>query len=45
MNDFKPLKTIQGMSIKDLKNFINEKDVFIWGVGKLGRVIKKNLEK
>ncbi|KLO21715.1 radical SAM protein [Marinitoga sp. 1155] len=45
MNDFKPLKTIQGMSIKDLKNFINEKDVFIWGVGQLGRVIKKNLEK
>jgi MoaA/NifB/PqqE/SkfB family radical SAM enzyme len=44
-SSFTPLKTYQGISIEELKTLINERDIYIWGCGHLGRIIKRCLEK
>ena len=46
MKDFTPLRLNQkGLSISELKTLINGRDVYIWGCGHLGRIIKRSLEK
>lgn len=42
---FIPLTTTQGLSEAELNNYVNRRDVIIWGGGHLGRVIKRILEK
>lgn len=44
-HSFTPLKTHKGLSIEELGILINERDVYIWGCGHLGRIIKRCLEK
>ena len=45
MNSFTPLKTYQGLSINELKTLINGRDVYIWGCGHLGRILKRHFVK
>lgn len=45
MSFFTPLKTYQGLSIVELKTLINGRDIYIWGSGHLGRIIKRYLDK
>ncbi|MBF0329414.1 MAG: radical SAM protein [Nitrospirae bacterium] len=40
-----PLKTYQGLSIDELKTLINGRDIYIWGCGHLGRIIKRYFDK
>lgn len=42
---FTPLKTYQGLSIGELKTLINGRDIYIWGSGHLGRIIKRCFDK
>jgi MoaA/NifB/PqqE/SkfB family radical SAM enzyme len=45
VNSFTPLKTYQGLSINELKTLINGRDLYIWGCGHLGRIMKRCFEK
>lgn len=45
MNSFTPLKTYQGLSINELKILIDGRDIYIWGCGHLGRIIKRSFDK
>ncbi len=45
MSSFTPLKTYQGLSINELKTLINGRDIYIWGCGHLGRIIKRCFDK
>jgi MoaA/NifB/PqqE/SkfB family radical SAM enzyme len=45
MSSFTTLKTYQGLSIAELKTLINGRDIYIWGSGHLGRIIKRSFDK
>ncbi len=45
MNHFTPLKTYQGLSTDELRKYIDGRDVYIWGCGHLGRIIKRFFDK
>ncbi len=45
MSSFTPLKTYQGLSINELETLIDDRDIYIWGCGHLGRIIKRYFDK
>jgi len=45
MNAFTPLKSYQGLSIDELRIIMDGRDVYIWGYGHLGRLIKRYFDK
>lgn len=45
MSHFTPLKTYKGLSINELITLIDGRDLYIWGCGYLGQILKRYFDK